>query len=80
MPFGVSSEFEMGMYPPGQGPNRGVVDHQLVSDQLKLVQIENAPEMTLHSSPQKADRGTNKNSKVVNRNIQAKRLSSQTII
>lgn len=73
-PFGVSTEFEMGMYPPGQGPPAdGHNDHQ-----IKIVPMHgpgplNAPEMTLHSSPNKIDRkaggGNTKNSKSGNRNI-----------
>ena len=71
-PFGVSTEFEMGMYPPGQGPPAGGHnDHE-----IKIVPMHahpNAPEMTLHSSPNKIERkatGANtKNSKSGNRNI-----------
>ena len=48
-PFQVSTEFEMGMYPPGQRP---IIDDK---DPIPIVPMgEIPPEMTLQSSPDKS--------------------------
>ena len=71
----------MGMYPPGQFPpgQQPPKGGESASGHFMVMKAEQVEEMTLHSSPNKKERGT-KNSKSGNRNIQAKRLSSQTII
>ena len=68
----------MGMYPPGEAP---LAEEDLPASQRLNMRIENTPDTIMHSSPHKAERRSVKNnSKSGNRNLQAKRLSSQTII
>lgn len=73
-PFEVSTEFEMGMYPPGTFPPGSMngptgVDFSNV-DQLQPAKgHKHAPELTIHSSPNKMDGENVKNSKSGNRNI-----------
>ena len=66
-PFEASSEFEMGMYPPGQAP---LAEEDLPSAQRLNMRIENTPDAIMNSSPQKAERrGVKNNSKSGNRNL-----------
>lgn len=64
----------MGMYPPGQQPIKQ-------KDTIPIVPMgEIPPEMKLGASPEKQGQKQHENLKNGNRNIQAKRLSSQTHI
>lgn len=73
-PFEVSTEFEMGMYPPGTHPP---FDEEIQPEQFKSQQqaknnfATNGQEVSLLGSPNKADRqgGQQKDSKRANRNM-----------
>lgn len=72
-PFEVSTEFEMGMYPPGTFP--GQAGDNFNNEQLipHHGHRKNAPELTIHSSPLKTEiqggQHPSKNLKNGNRNI-----------